>query len=116
MNISDRWLEFARQDLQMAELALKDGIYSQVCFHSQQCIEKCLKGLLANQGKTLPRTHSIVDLLGLLPPDCLEELRAELGQMDIYYIATRYPDVLPGSLSSTIKFFSVASGKGFAVP
>ena len=23
----DRWLEFARQDLQMAELALKEGLY-----------------------------------------------------------------------------------------
>jgi HEPN domain-containing protein len=30
----DRWLEFARQDLQMAELAFHEGIYNQVCFHS----------------------------------------------------------------------------------
>jgi len=83
----------------MAELALKEGIYNQVCFHSQQCVEKCLKGLLANQGKTPPRTHSIVDLLGLLSQDSLQELRDELGQMDIFYIPTRYPDALPGSLA-----------------
>jgi HEPN domain-containing protein len=95
----ERWLTFARQDMQMAELALKEKIYNQVCFHSLQCVEKILKGLLANQGKTPPRTHSIVDLLGLLPPDCLEDLREELGQMDIYYIPTRYPDALPGSLA-----------------
>jgi len=95
----DRWLGFAQQDLQMAELALKEGIYNQVCFHSQQCVEKCLKGLLANQGKTPPRTHSIVDLLGLLSQDSLQELRDELGQMDIFYIPTRYPDALPGSLA-----------------
>lgn len=94
----DRWMGFAQQDLQMAELALREGIYNQVCFHSQQCIEKCLKGMLADQGKTPPRTHSIVDLLGLLPLDYLEDLREELGQMDIYYIPTRYPDALPGSL------------------
>jgi hypothetical protein len=25
----DRWFEFARQDLQMAELALQEGIYNQ---------------------------------------------------------------------------------------
>jgi HEPN domain-containing protein len=56
----DRWLEFAHQDLQMAELALPEGIYNQVCFHSQQCVEKCIKGLLANLGKITPRTHSIV--------------------------------------------------------
>ena len=35
----DRWLEFARQDLQMAELAFHEGIYNQVCFHSHQCID-----------------------------------------------------------------------------
>ena len=47
----NRWLIFAQQDLQMAELAYQDGIYNQVCFHSQQCIEKCFKGILANQEK-----------------------------------------------------------------
>ncbi len=98
-SVGDRWLEFAGQDLQMAELALTDGIYNQVCFHSQQCVEKCLKGLIANQGKTPPRTHSIVDLLGLLPPEYLTDLREDLDQMDIYYIPTRYPDALPGSLA-----------------
>ena len=95
----ERWMGFAQQDLQMAELALNEGIYNQVCFHSQQCIEKCLKGLLANQEKTPPRTHSTVDLLGLLPPEYLKDLREDLGRMDIYYIPTRYPDALPGSLA-----------------
>lgn len=95
----DRWLEFSRQDLRMAELAFKERIYNQVCFHCQQCVEKCLKGILANQGKTPPRTHSIVDLLGLLPPGYLADLRDAMSQMDIYYIPTRYPDALPGSLT-----------------
>jgi HEPN domain-containing protein len=95
---SDRWLEFAHQDLQMAELALNEGIYNQVCFHSHQCIERCLKAELANMNKKPPRTHSVVDLLGLLPPDFLRDLREELEQIDIYYIPTRYPDALPGSL------------------
>jgi HEPN domain-containing protein len=45
------WLAFATEDLQMAELALREGIYNQVCFHSQQCVEKCLKGLLADLGR-----------------------------------------------------------------
>lgn len=95
----DRWLEFARQDLQMAELALNEGIHNQVCFHSQQCVEKCIKGLLANLGRTPPRTHSIVDLLGLLPAEYLPHLREDLAQLDIFYIPTRYPDALPGSLA-----------------
>lgn len=96
---SDRWMEFARQDLKMAELALSEGIYNQVCFHSQQCVEKCIKGLLASQDKATPRTHSIVDLLGMLPSDSFRNLRDELSQLDIFYIPTRYPDALPGSLA-----------------
>lgn len=36
----ERWLTFARQDMQMAELALKEKIYNQVCFNSLQCVEK----------------------------------------------------------------------------
>ena len=98
----NRWLVFAQQDLQMAELAYQEGIYNQVCFHSQQCIEKCLKGILANQGKIPPRTHSIVDLLSLFPQDFLFELKSRLSQMDIFYIPTRYPDVLPGSLDESL--------------
>lgn len=80
----DRWFEFAGQDLQMAELALQEGIYNQVCFHSQQCVEKCIKGILANLDKTLPRTHSIVDLLRLLPEGFFSSSREELSQLDIF--------------------------------
>jgi HEPN domain-containing protein len=39
---SERWLQFAREDLQMAELALQADILNQVCFHSQQGAEKAI--------------------------------------------------------------------------
>jgi HEPN domain-containing protein len=44
--ITERWLAFAREDLRMAELALAEDIYNQVCFHAQQCVEKAIKGWL----------------------------------------------------------------------
>jgi len=98
-----RWQYFAHQDLQMAELALNEDIYNQVCFHSQQCVEKCLKGLLAGLGQKTPRTHSIVDLLRILQniqqTKCIDDLRESMELMDIYYIPTRYPEALPGSLA-----------------
>jgi HEPN domain-containing protein len=98
-----RWQYFAHQDLQMAELALNEDIYNQVCFHSQQCVEKCLKGLLAGLGQKTPRTHSIVDLLRILQniqqTECIDDLRESMELMDIYYIPTRYPEALPGSLA-----------------
>jgi HEPN domain-containing protein len=36
----DRWLAFAKEDLRIAELAMNEALYNQVCFHSEQCVEK----------------------------------------------------------------------------
>ncbi len=98
MNEGERWLFFARQDLRMAELALTDELYNQVCFHAQQCAEKALKAWLVHQGKTPPRTHSLSDLLSLLDPNPVAEIALEIQLLDRFYIPTRYPDALPGSL------------------
>lgn len=57
--LDDRWLLFAQQDLRMAELALNEGIWPQVCFHSQQCVEKLIKAKLAVG--TTPRTHKLTN-------------------------------------------------------
>jgi HEPN domain-containing protein len=76
----------------------RDGLPNQACFHSQQCVEKCLKALLANSGVLPPRTHSIQELLNRLSPLALSLDVESLGELDDYYIPTRYPDALPGSL------------------
>ena len=94
---SERWLHFACEDLKMAELALAAGIYNQVCFHSQQCVEKATKGLLLLQGKTLPRTHLLGDLLTILDPNPFT-ISLDMQLLDRFYIPTRYPGALPGSL------------------
>ncbi len=93
-----RWLAFAREDLAVAEAILDEGIFNQVCFHSQQCVEKALKGVLTWQGQAPPRTHSITDLLRLLPEDWFAGREIEIASLDDYYIPTRYPDALPGLL------------------
>jgi len=98
MKESERWLLFAHQDLRMAEMAMEEGLYNQVCFHAQQCAEKAIKGLLAHQQKIPPRTHRLADLLGLLEPDPFAEDRIEILLLDRFYLPTRYPDALPGSL------------------
>jgi HEPN domain-containing protein len=41
------WLEFARRDLEAARILLNSNYLANiVMFHSQQCIEKCLKAFL----------------------------------------------------------------------
>ena len=98
MREADRWLGFARQDLRIAELAMNEGLYNQVCFHSEQCVEKVLKAWLAEKGKRIPRTHSMADLLTLIPADVVADMAEEILLLDRFYIPTRYPDALPGSL------------------
>jgi HEPN domain-containing protein/predicted nucleotidyltransferase len=98
---AERWLTFATDDIRMARLAWREEIWSQVCFHAQQCVEKCLKGLLARAGQLLPRTHAVADLWDVQTPDTrmvLSDLEAGLRELDRFYIPTRYPDALPGIL------------------
>ena len=97
---AEQWLSFARDDLRMAELAMTEGIYHQVCFHSQQCVEKAIKALLSWQEQPVPRTHRLTDLLETveLGANPLENLASDIKLLDRYYIPTRYPDALPGCL------------------
>ena len=82
----------------MAELAMQARIYNQVCFHAQQCAEKAIKSLMTDQGQLPPRTHLLGDLLALLHPNPLASFALEVQLLDRFYIPTRYPDALPGSL------------------
>ncbi|WP_008310120.1 HEPN domain-containing protein [Leptolyngbya sp. PCC 6406] len=94
----ESWLTFAREDLRMSELAIADGLYNQVCFHAQQCAEKTTKALLIIQGQVPPRTHRLGDLVNLLDPNPLAAIALYVQLLDRFYIPTRYPDALPGSL------------------
>jgi HEPN domain-containing protein len=99
MRENNNWLEFAYEDLEMAELALDNNIYNQVCFHSQQAVEKSLKGYLKNMGILPPKTHKLVDIISLIKEDLLDDLKKEqIILLDRFYIPTRYPDALPGTL------------------
>jgi HEPN domain-containing protein/predicted nucleotidyltransferase len=98
-----RWLAFAAEDLRMVELALQESLFNQACFHAQQCAEKSLKAAFASRGDLIPRTHALVDLLERLPEDVRARfagLSDQLRQLDQFYVPTRYPDALPGSLPS----------------
>ena len=97
---AEEWLAFADDDLRTARAVVTEGIYNQVCFHAQQCVEKCLKAILAKEGQLIPRTHRIVDLWELLPEvarKTLAPLQDALLELDSYYTLTRYPDALPGT-------------------
>jgi HEPN domain-containing protein len=97
----NRWFEFAGEDLIVAKAAMRERVFNQACFHAHQGTEKMLKGYLAAQGQDVPRTHFISVLLKL--STAIEPRFKELAEiclkLDDYYIPTRYPDALPGTLS-----------------
>lgn len=93
----ERWMRFAREDLKMAELALGEGMYNQVCFHAQQCVEKLLKAFIQFKGDVHPQSHKLADLLSSISESPFDELRGDILLLDRFYIPARYPDALPGS-------------------
>ena len=98
------WLSRARDDLRWAAYSLEGGYWPQACFGCQQAAEKSLKAFLLSRGWRLERTHSLPDLLAAstdYEPD-LDRFGRSAVILDIYYAATRYPDV-PLSVSYTEK-------------
>ena len=79
---------------------IAQGIYNLACFHAHQAVEKTLKAALAERGKTPPRTHSLTDLTQqVCAAWALDGSGLETAsELDDFYIPTRYPDALPGSL------------------
>lgn len=96
MPLDRSWISFAQNDLETAEVLFREGIWNQVCFHSQQSVEKYLKASLPPE--TRPRTHKIAELLARTPLVLEEPLKKELRRLDRFYIPSRYPDALPGTL------------------
>jgi HEPN domain-containing protein len=93
-----RWLDWAGEDIELAEYALSRGLWRQACFHSQQAAEKALKGMLNARRGEHPRVHSLEALL-LHDPTLHEELagrREACRYLDVFYTVARYPDALPG--------------------
>lgn len=92
-----RWLEFASEDLTVADLVLSQSIFRQACFHAQQAVEKALKGLLVVRSGTYPKSHSLEQLLLMngVSDEERQAWRAACRRLDEYYLPTRYADALP---------------------
>ena len=97
---AQKWLDFAHEDLKMAQLAMRESLFNQVCFHAHQSAEKILKGLLVNSEILSPKTHKLCDLLSMLPVPVPEQLFEKLLFLDRFYIPTRYPDAIPDGSTS----------------
>ena len=94
--ITQEWVDKAEGDLATTQRELKAQNrpnYDAACFHSQQCIEKYLKGCLQEANIYFDKTHDLAILLDL----CLsidsswESLRSAVNGLNSYAVRFRYP-------------------------
>lgn len=92
------WFDKGEHDLRAAEVILHsdDAPYDMVCFHTQQCVEKYLKGFLTFHQEEVQRTHDLVNLnatCSRIDPS-FNQWEEICEQLTDYAIETRYPDDL----------------------
>lgn len=112
------WLNQAKRDLELANLALDNGYYEWTCYLCEQSAEKALKGL-GNFLRRLPkelRGHSTNDLLRIVPlPLIPKELDDACRKLDEHAVISRYPDSkLSGYPGNTYKATDAKKAKGNA--
>lgn len=86
------WLIAAEDDLLAAKKLGDEGrLTNVVAFHCQQCLEKCFKAIIEEQGKPSVKSH---DLLRLQLIAGIHLSKAETNLLEIInevYIDSRYP-------------------------
>lgn len=99
-----RWFLEAEQDLDDAKFNLSGQRYNVACFLAQQSAEKALKAYLFFKGADELWGHSTAELC----KDAerfdgeFKTIKSESSSLDKYYIPTRYPNALPGSIPSDV--------------
>ena len=90
------WIEKAEADFLSASReyrARNKPNFDAACFFAQQCIEKYLKGRLAEAGRPIPKTHDLSILLDAVVPlePLWEASRPRLETLTSYAVLFRYP-------------------------
>lgn len=90
--------------------------YDAVCFHAQQCAEKYLKAFLQHHGSLVPKTHSLVQLIGLCAQldASLDPWRGSLDRLDRYAIDFRYPGEMATRSDARQAVVAITSFRVFA--
>ena len=91
-----RWLSQAENDLLFDYVALAEVFFSQCCFISQQAAEKAAKAVHYQQGARIVIGHSIFQLIGKIAKGKVTRLLETSKLLDQFYIASRYPNGIPG--------------------
>jgi HEPN domain-containing protein len=94
--ITSEWFDKAEGDwatLMREFRARKNPNYDAVCFHSQQCAEKYLKGKLQEAGIAIKKTHDLEVILNevlKIEPAWSNMIKAA-NSLTVYAVKFRYP-------------------------
>lgn len=91
---AEAWFTTATHDLEAAQILLNEYHYHDVIgLLIQQGVEKSLKGLLVLHGEEPPRTHNLVELIGMAMKHLPELIRyaEHMPKMSAYYVEANYP-------------------------
>jgi HEPN domain-containing protein len=91
--ITEKWVEFARQDLKDAEILFRQKSLRGCSWHCHQTIEKILKAIIIEKGKRPRKIHDLIELLKDTEIELPEELMKFVEELDLYYLPPRYPDI-----------------------
>lgn len=94
-----RWLDQAEDDFKFVKWVKQEGMFhDKGCFISQQAGEKVLKACLYATGKRRVFGHSLYEMVAELKKvaDLFKNIESQAKRLDRFYIATRYPNGLPG--------------------
>lgn len=107
---TSEWVKKAEEDF-LAASALarrrRKPLWTIVCFHAQQTVEKYLKARLEEAGIGVPKTHDLLHLLNLLAK--VEPLwsayHTAFSSLVSYAVQTRYPgtSVLPNDARNAME-------------
>jgi HEPN domain-containing protein len=89
----ESWIERAKSSLEISKIAVNVNVYYEdLCYQSQQAVEKALKGLLIYYGVEPEFTHNIGILLNELEKVIeIPENIKETTKLTKYAVITRYP-------------------------
>lgn len=91
--ITKEWLDRAREDLDVAlEIISREHLTNMVAFHSQQAVEKVLKGIIEEFEIGFVKIHNLERLLGMVREQMSLDVDLNIiKRLDEVYTSTRYP-------------------------
>jgi len=91
--ITQKWLEFAKKDVENAKILFDGRSYEGSIWHCHQALEKTLKAIIVEKNIRLRKTHDLVDLSEDAQIRLPKNIPEFIDDLNPYYNPIRYPDV-----------------------